>query len=398
MNGGPTASSRTRPRDNFEPKAATRLPARRGQAMLPAMRACIHVGTNEPMVVEEVALDAPGEHEVHVKWRASGVCHSDLSVWNGSLPVPTPNILGHEGAGVVVAAGRNDAGFAPGDHVIGNFRPSCGKCYFCERGQPYVCRNTLKLAMGRSPWQRADGSKLIGGVGGLGTFAEESVVHEGALVRIPKDFSLVEGALIGCGVTTGVGAVLFAARVDEGDTCAVIGCGGVGQSVIQGCRLAGAANIVAVDPNAARRKAAQQSGATHTVDPTQEDTAELVRELTAKRGADVAFEVVGVPELQRQAYDLTRPGGKVVWVGIPPVTAEVRLPSAVMVLQNKQVIGTIFGSANVRRDMLTLIDYTKRGDLDVGSMVSQRIGIDDINDAFRAMLEGDVIRSVVMYD
>jgi len=362
------------------------------------MRASILVAVNEPLVVEDVTLDPPSENEVHVKWHASGVCHSDLSVWNGNLPVPTPNILGHEGAGVVVAAGANDAGFAPGDHVVGNFRPMCGNCYYCQHDQPYVCRNTLKLAMGRSPWARADGTKLIGGVGGLGTFAEESVVHEGALVKVPKEFPLEQAALIGCGVTTGVGAVLFAARVQPGASCVVIGCGGVGQSVIQGCRLAGASEIIALDLNAAKRTAAEASGATRTIDPAREDVSEIVRGLTEKRGVDFAFEAVGIPELQRQAYDLTRPGGTVVWIGIPAVTATVSLPSAVMVLQNKQVIGTIFGSANVRRDMLTLIDHCRCGDLDVGSMVSQRIGLDDVNEAFKAMLEGDVIRSVIVFD
>lgn len=370
--------------------------------MLAAMKASILVAVNEPLVVEDVELDPPGANEVHVKWKASGVCHSDVSVWNGALPMPMPNILGHEGAGVVVAAGStdpsDDEGFQPGDHVIGNFRPMCGKCFYCTSDQGYICQDTFTLALGRSPWKRSDGTKIIGGIGGLGTFAEESVVHEGALVKIPADFSFEEAALIGCGVTTGVGAVLFAAKVEEGSTCVIIGCGGVGQSVIQGCRLAGAKHIVAVDINAAKRKTAEEFGATLTVDPNAEKLRDVVGGLTEKRGADYTFEVVGVPELQRQAYDIARPGGTVVWIGIPKINAEVSLPSALMVLQNKRVLATIYGSANVRRDMLTLIDYTKRGDLDIGAMVSQRIGLDDINDAFKAMLEGDVIRSVVVYD
>jgi S-(hydroxymethyl)glutathione dehydrogenase/alcohol dehydrogenase len=362
------------------------------------MKAAIHVGVNEPLIVEDVSLDPPRDGEVHVKWSASGVCHSDVSVWNGSLPVPAPNILGHEGAGIVVAAGQTDAGFAAGDHVIGNFRPMCGKCFYCTRDQTYNCKNSMAISMGRSPWQRADGSRVIGGVGGLGTFAEESVVHEGALVKVPADYPLELAALIGCGVTTGVGAVLFAAKVEKGSTCVVIGCGGVGHSVVQGCRLAEAENIIAVDVNAAKRKAAEAGGATHTVDPASEDLNRVVRGLTEKRGADYTFEVVGVPALQRQAYDLARPGGTVVWVGIPKVTDEVALPSAVMVLQNKRVLGTIYGSANVRRDMLTIIDYSVRGELDVAGMVTQRIGLAEVNEAFTAMLEGDVVRSVIVYD
>ena len=361
------------------------------------MKASILVGVNEPLVVEDVTLDAPGANEVHVKWTASGVCHSDLSVYNGNLPLPLPNILGHEGAGVVVAAGETTAGFAPGDHVIGNFRPMCGSCFYCESDQAYICEQSMALSMGRRPWSRSDGTKLLGAIGGLGTFAEESVVHEGALVKVPGGFPLDQAALIGCGVTTGIGSALFAAKVTEGSTCVVIGCGGVGQSVLQGCRLAKAANIVAVDLNEAKRKIGEQNGATRTVDPTSEKLRDVVKELTNGRGADYVFEVVGISALQREAYDLTRPGGTCVWVGIGHIAATVELPASIMILQNKRVIGTIYGSANVRRDMATIIEHTERGELDIESMVSRRIGLDDINDAFAAMVDGDVIRSVVMY-
>ncbi len=156
------------------------------------------------MVVEEVTLDAPGPNEVHVKWKASGVCHSDLSIWQGKLPIPPGSILGHEGAGVVVAAGANGAGLEAGDHVIGTFVPFCGECFYCNSGQSYVCEKSQEIGMGRMPFHRADGSVLFGGVGGLATFAEESVVHEGAVVKIPKDIAFEEACLIGCGVTTGI--------------------------------------------------------------------------------------------------------------------------------------------------------------------------------------------------
>jgi len=362
------------------------------------MKASLFVENNAPLIVEDVTLDEPGPSEVHVKWAASGVCHSDVSVWNGKLPIPPPSILGHEGAGVVVAAGETTAGFRTGDHVVGNFKPMCGQCYYCKSGQSYICEQSMMIGMGRMPWNRSDGSKQMGAIGGLGTFAEESVVHEGALVKISDDVSLEEAVLIGCGVTTGVGSALFAAGVKAGSTVAVIGCGGVGQSVVQGCRIAGAENIVAVDLNAAKRKAAEEHGATHAVDPTDTDADEFVKGLTNGRGADYAFEVVGVPALQRQAYDMTRPGGTVVWVGVAGMIDEVSLPAAMITLDNKRVIGTIYGSANPREDFEKFLDYSRKGDLDLKGMVSQKIGLGDINEAFTAMLEGDVIRSVVVYD
>ncbi len=366
--------------------------------MYGAMRAAILAAENEPLVVEELTLDPPGPGEVHVKWGASGVCHSDVSVWNGNLPVPGPNILGHEGAGVVVSAGETVAGFQTGDHVIGNFKPLCGQCYYCQNGQTYVCEQSLALAYGRMPWNRSDGSKLMGAIGGLGTFSEESVVHEGALVKIPNDFSLEEAALVGCGVTTGLGSVLFAADVKPGTTCVVIGVGGVGQSVIQGCRIAKAENIVAVDLNASKRKAAEEHGATHAIDPSDTDVQQFVMELTGNRGADYVFEVVGLPALQRQAYDMTRPGGAMIMVGVSPAAQEVSFPAQMMTLENKRAVGTIYGSANPREDFGKFLDFANKGELDLKGMVSQRIGLDDVNDAFKAMLEGDVIRSVIVYN
>ncbi len=361
------------------------------------MKASVFVANNEPLVVEELTLDPPGPGEVHVKWDACGVCHSDVSIWNGTLPIPAPSILGHEGAGVVVSAGETKLGFKEGDHVIGSFVPTCGECFYCTHDQAYVCGKSLEIGMGRMPYTRPDGSRIMGAIGGLAGFAEEAVVHEAAIVKIPDHFPLDEAALLGCGVTTGVGAALFAAKVEEGSTCVVIGCGGVGQNVIQGCRIAKAANIVAADLNPAKRKAAEHFGATHTIDPSETGIDEFVRGLTDGRGADFAFEVVGSAALQRQAYDITRPGGTVCWVGVPRIDSESTLPAALVVLENKTVVGTIYGSANVRRDFLTLIDYAEGGALDLKGLVSQEISIDDVNDAFKAMLEGDVIRSVIRY-
>ncbi|MFT4570255.1 MAG: S-(hydroxymethyl)glutathione dehydrogenase/alcohol dehydrogenase [Hyphomicrobiaceae bacterium] len=363
------------------------------------MKACLFLENLAPMVVEELTLDPPSAPgQVHVKWAASGVCHSDLSIWDGKLPIPPGCILGHEGAGVVIDAGDNSIGLRNGDHVVGSFVPACGACFYCANGQPFICENALMTGMSIMPFNRSDGSKMFGAVGGLATFAEESVVHESALVKIPSDFPLEQACLVGCGVTTGVGAALNAAKVQPGQTVAVIGCGGVGQSVIQGCRIAGAGTIIAIDLNEAKRATAIKFGATHTHDPTVGDTLEFVQGLTEGRGVDVAFEVVGVPALQRQAYDMTRSGGITCFVGVPDLNDEVSLPAALIALQNKTIVGTIYGSADVRQDFVKFVNMAKAGDLDLASMVSQRITINDINEAFVAMKEGDVIRSVVIYD
>jgi S-(hydroxymethyl)glutathione dehydrogenase/alcohol dehydrogenase len=361
------------------------------------MKAAIFVKNNEPLVIEQMRLDPPGPGQVHVKWHACGVCHSDVSIWNGTLPLQPPLILGHEGAGVVVAVGSGVSEFRTGDHVIGSFVPTCGQCYHCKNGQAYVCSQSLMIGMSCLPFQRPDGSKTMGAVGGLAGFAEESIVSPAALVKIPSDFPLEQAALVGCGVTTGVGAALFAAKVSRGSTCAVIGCGGVGLAAVQGCRIAGAKNIVAIDPNPARRKDAASFGATHSLDPTEVDANDFVRKLTEGRGVDYAFEVVGNTKLQRQAYDMTRAGGICCWVGIPNMMSEVSVPAAMIALEAKTIVGTMYGNANVKTDFVKLVEFAKRGDLNIGKMVSRKVKLGEINDSFRAMLEGEVIRSVLVH-
>jgi len=362
------------------------------------MKAAIFVANNEPIVVEEVTLDPPGPGQVHVKWSHCGICHSDVSIWNGTLPIPAPTILGHEGAGIVMDVGEGVTEFRTGDHVIGSFVPTCGECYYCKNGQSYVCGRSLEIGMSCMPFTRPDGSRTLGAVGGLAGFAQESIVSTAAIVKIPADFPLDEAALVGCGVTTGVGAALFAAKVTAGSTCVVIGCGGVGLAAVQGCRLAKARNIIAVDLNPSKRKAAEEFGATHSVDPSEVDAGQFVRDLTEGRGADFAFEVVGNTTLQRQAYDMTRPGGVCCWVGIPNMASEVSVPAAMIALEAKTIVGTIYGNAHVKEDFVRLVDFAKKGDLNLKGMVSRTVKIDQINEAFRAMLEGEVIRSVLVHD
>src|SRR6266511_4773683 len=279
------------------------------------MRAAIFVEPNGDLVVEDVTPTDPGPRDVIVQTTASGVCHSDLSVINGTLPLPPPCILGHEGTGVVEKVGSEVSGLKPGDRVIGSFIPACGVCWFCHNGQSNLCEQTYAV-MASPRATRSDGTPLPT-MTGLGTFSDLMTCAEISVVKVESDLPDEQLALIGCGVTTGVGAALNTARVQPGSIVAVIGCGGVGQAVIQGARIAGAARIIAIDPVELKRKAAEQQGATDLIDPAAGDPVSQVQALTGGRGADYAFEVIGRPETIVQAFATARRGGTAVVVGMP---------------------------------------------------------------------------------
>jgi len=358
------------------------------------MRAAIFTELNGPLSVEDVTPIDPGPGDVVVRITASGVCHSDLHVISGSLPMPPPCILGHEGTGVVEAIGPEVKGLQVGDHVIGTFIPACGVCWHCLHDESHLCENTYAV-MGSPRATRGDGTPLMT-MTGLGTFAEYMTCAEMSLVKIETDVPDEQLALIGCGVTTGVGAALNTARVQPGDTVAVIGCGGVGQSVIQGAKIAGASVIIAVDPVALKRESALGLGATHTVDPGEGDAVEQVKALTGGRGVDYAFEVIGMPSTVAQAFDMARAGGAAVAVGVSHFTESITIPSFPLVLSEKRLLGCVYGSAQVRRDFPRLVGFVENGRLDLGNMISKTLPLDDINEAFRAMKDGEVIRSVLV--
>lgn len=357
------------------------------------MRAAIFVGQDQPLSVESVEPAPPGPRDVVVRVDASGVCHSDLSIVHGYLPVPPPLILGHEGAGTVEAVGAEVTRVAPGDTVVASFVPACGTCWFCEHEQSNLCAQSMARS-GVARATRPDGSTATAFTG-LGTFAEVMTVDESSVVKVRTDLPAEQLALIGCGVTTGVGAALNTARVQPGSSVAVLGCGGVGQAVIQGARIAGAARIIAVDPVELKRKTAEQLGATDLVDPGAGDPIAAVKTLTGGRGVDYAFEVIGLPETVVQAYAMARRGGTAVVVGMPRIDATVTLPGFQLFYEGKSLLGCVYGSAQVRRDFQRFIDLIETGRLDVGAMVSRRVGLDEVNEAFRAMEAGEVIRSVI---
>ena len=355
----------------------------------------VFVGQNSDMPVEELELGDPGVGEVLVRYGASGLCHSDLSVLNGTLPIPGPSILGHEGAGTVEAVGSGVEKVKPGDTVVVSFIPACGQCYHCVQGQSQLCDVGF---LAPPKFTRSDGALLAGALGGCATFAECTVIHERSVVKVETDVPVEQLALIGCGVTTGTGAVLNTAQVEPGSTVAIVGCGGVGTAAIQGARIAGASIIVAVDTLQSKLDMAMKLGATHGVLAGKgQDPVAAVREITGGRGVDYAFEIIGNAATLTQAYGMVRRRGMVVAVGVPRFDATLEVPIGDLIFGEKLIMGSLYGSAQVAREFPRLVRLVESGQLDLDAMVSSTISLGDVNAGFRAMEAGEVIRSVITY-
>jgi S-(hydroxymethyl)glutathione dehydrogenase/alcohol dehydrogenase len=357
------------------------------------MRAAMFTETGGPLSIEDIEPAPPGPRDVVVQLGASGVCHSDLSLKNGYVGIMPGTILGHEGAGTIIETGKDVVGLAQGDRIIASFIPACGICYFCLHDQSHLCDTEFEIMM-KMRGKRSDGSEYTT-MTGLGTFAETMTCDQSSIVKINTSVTDDQLALIGCGVTTGVGAALNTAQVHPGATVAVIGCGGVGQAVIQGARIAGASRIIAIDPVEMKRKEAGRSGATDFVDPNEGDAVAQVQQLTSGRGVDYSFEVIGLPETTLQAFNMIRKGGTAVMVGMTRAEATVTLSTFDLFFNEKTLKGCKYGSGQVRRDFQRFADLIETGRLDTESMVSRTIKLDDVNEAFRAMEAGEVIRSVI---
>ncbi len=357
------------------------------------MKAAMFVGIGEPLAIEDVTPTAPGPTDVVVQLGASGVCHSDLSIKNGYVPMPPGYILGHEGAGTVVDVGNEVTKVKAGDKIIASFIPACGVCIPCLSDQSHLCDTEFEVMMAVRG-SRGDGSPYLT-MTGLGTFAEAMTVNQSSVVKIDTDLPFDQLALIGCGVTTGVGAALNTAGVHPGATVAIIGCGGVGLSVLQGARIAGASRIIAIDQGEEKRKVSEAQGASDYVDSTQGDPVAQVQALTGGRGVDYAFEVIGLPETTLQAYSMARKGGTAVMVGMTRAEAQVTLPTFDLFYNEKTLKGCKYGSAQVRRDFQRFVDLIETGRLDTASMVSRHIKLEEVNDAFTAMQNREVVRSVI---
>jgi S-(hydroxymethyl)glutathione dehydrogenase/alcohol dehydrogenase len=343
-------------------------------------------------VRDDVELLELASDDVHIQVVSSGVCRSDLSAQQGVTPTPIPCVLGHEAAGIVRELGTRVGDLAVGDHVIVSFTPACRRCKACLRGQSNLCETMVSMAI--TPRFKV-GDETMTGLSGCGSFSEEMIVPENALIKVDEEVPLDVVSLIGCGVMTGVGAAINTARITPGSSVCVIGCGGIGVAAIQGARIAGAAEIAAVDTMESKLELAKRFGATHTA--LMADLDQLKVEVTGGEGFDYTLECVGQPQTIRAGYDAVRRGGTAVVVGMGGLDEDVRFNAFELFFSEKKLLGSMYGSANVRVDFPRLLRLWKTGKLDLEGMITRRLAIEEVNEAFRAMQAGEVIRSVIDY-
>ncbi len=360
------------------------------------MRAAVLEQFDAPLVESDVELAEPARDEVLVRIVASGICHSDRSAHVGAQQRPLPTILGHEASGIVEQVGTDVTTVRPGDHVVGSASAYCGRCTWCLRGLTQHCTDKGQARADGSPRATRDGAEVHPYVG-LGGFATHMLVSERAVVKLPEEMPLDKGALLGCAVLTGVGAVRNGARVQAGQTVAVIGCGGVGLNAVQGARLVGASRIIAVDLSAAKLERARQFGATDVVDASADDPVQAVLALT-DGGVDHALEVVGLPTTIEQAFGMTGVCGTTTVVGVAGAQAQVTLPALAIMATEKKVQGSRLGSGNFRLDVPLYSAMYLRGQLMLDELISEVIGLDDVNRGLTELDGSDGARSVIHFD
>jgi S-(hydroxymethyl)glutathione dehydrogenase/alcohol dehydrogenase len=373
------------------------------------MRAAVAYGVRQPLVVEQVELEAPHAGEVLVKLAATGVCHSDVHSYTGDLPREWPVVLGHEGAGVVQEAGEGVTRVRPGDHVVLTFLPACGKCRWCHSGQPTLCDlgaylRTGKLLDGTSRLRRANDKKEINHFLFVSTFAECTVVPEASLVKVPDYLPLERLCLLGCGFTTGFGAVTNAARIKPGETVAIVGCGGLGLAAIQGAVLSGAGKIIAIDVHEQKLSLARKFGATHTIQSRHNPDAVVkeVMDITWGLGTDYSFEFVGGPETDDTAlvaFRSVRKGGTIFMVGVGAIGKKtLPIDPYTLALWRKKLVGVLFGDAQFQADIPRYVGLYEQKRINLDDLVTKEIRLEQINEAFEDILAGNrVARSVIRF-
>ncbi len=363
-------------------------------------RAAVLYEVDTPFEVETVDLEGPQTGEVLVKIAATGVCHSDWHLVTGDTQHPLPVVPGHEGAGVVVEVGEGVTGVKLGDHVALNWAPNCGTCFYCLNDRPNLCSTYVEpiwagTMMDGTPRLSNNGQPIYH-FSALACFAEYTVVPQECCIPLSKEVPFNIAALIGCAVTTGVGAVVNTARVKPGSSVAVFGAGGVGLSIIMGAKLAGATRIIAIDRVEAKCEIARQFGATEVL-MIGLGTNDTIRNLTEGRGTDYVFEAIGIPAVQEQCLDAARPGGTIVLAGVSPMGSSTNLPGAIITRQEKTVMGSYYGTANTARDFRLYADLYLKGDLDLDRLVSRTYSLGQINEAYAAMLSGETARGVIVF-
>ncbi|ORT60067.1 zinc-binding dehydrogenase [Streptomyces sp. CB03238] len=358
------------------------------------VRAAVLPAIGAPLEITGIELPEPGPGQVRVRLAAAGVCHSDLSLSNGTMRVPVPAVLGHEGAGTVLAVGEGVTHVAPGDGVVLNWAPSCGSCHPCTLGEVWLCADALTGA-GSVYAVTEDGTELHPGLN-VAAFAEETVVAANCVLPVPDGVPLTDAALLGCAALTGYGAVHHSARVREGESVVVFGVGGVGLATLQAARIAGAGAIVAVDVSPDKEALARQAGATEYV-VASDTTAREVRKLTGGQGADVAVECVGRAATIRTAWDSTRRGGRTTVVGIGGKDQQVTFNALEIFHWGRTLSGCVYGNSNPAEDLPVLAGHIRAGRLDLGALVTERIALEGIPAAFDNMIAGKGGRALVVF-
>ncbi|MFC9664203.1 S-(hydroxymethyl)mycothiol dehydrogenase [Nocardia sp. NPDC127606] len=357
------------------------------------VRGVIARAKDAPVETVDIVIPDPGPHDVVVRVQACGVCHTDLHYRDGGINDEFPFLLGHEAAGVVESVGAAVTHVAEGDFVVLNWRAVCGECRACRRGRPWYCFDTHNASV---PMTLTDGTPLTPALG-VGAFADKTLVHEKQCTKVDSETDPAVAGLLGCGVMAGIGAAVNTGNVSRGDSVAVIGCGGVGDAAIAGALLAGAGTIIAIDRDQRKLDWAKDFGATHTIDATSEDVVERIKELTDGFGADVVIDAVGRPETWQQAFYGRDLAGTVVLVGVPTPDMKLEMPLIDFFSHGGALKSSWYGDCLPERDFPMLIDLHRQGRLPLDRFVTERIGIDEVEQAFAAMAQGRVLRSVVVW-
>jgi len=360
------------------------------------VKAALFHGVHQPLVIEDVEIGEPMAREIIVRTVASGVCHSDLHFIEGLWPFPPPAVLGHEAAGIVEDVGDQVTYVKPGDHVIACLSVFCGHCEQCLTGHPNRCSNPETRRGRNDPPRLSQNGNPVNQFINISSFAEKMLLHENAVVKIREDMPLESAALIGCGVMTGVGAALNTAKVEPGSTVAVFGAGGVGLAALQGARIAGARQIIAVDVVESKLATARELGATHSVDASSGDPVAKIRKMT-NGGVDYSFEAIGLKTAAAQAFECLNVGGTATVIGMIPIGEKVEI-DAKLLLSERKLQGSIMGSNRFRVDMPRYIDFYLQGRLKLDEMITRKGRLEDVNEAFRAMKAGEVARTVLTFN
>ena len=364
------------------------------------MKAAVLYKPNTPLEVVEVEQQGPKAGEARVKVKAAGVCHSDWHIINGDWTMPLPMVLGHEAAGIVEEVGPGVVTVKPGDHVIFSFRPQCGRCLYCSIGRSILCdgHQSARWAMLDGTCRLKRDGQDIFQMARIGTFSEEVVCPAEQVVKVRDDLPFTHAAIIGCSVSTGIGAVIRHARVPAGSSVLVVGCGGVGLNVVQGARLVGANPIIACDLRDNKLGYARNFGATHTINASNGNVVERVREMTGGLGVDTAFDAIGSEQTALQVIDAVAPGGRAVLVGIPAFATRAPINPSQIVYGEKVISGTYYGSVRPNIDFPILADLDLERKINLDDLISRTYRFDEINEGFALMLAGEVARGVIVFD